>query len=222
MKRTLGSINLLQELEREPLDSLRCEFTERRFPKNSLVFEPRHPENMIFIVKEGRIRIYLAFEDKEFTLALLEPGDVYSTHTRAFVAALDDATVLTMDTAAFMACMAAMPELSQKVVSVLGDLLKQSFSIIHGLAFHEIGARLSEYLAYEARSNGIHGPNGVLVSLGMTVEELAGMIGSTRQTVSKLINGMIRDGLIIKKARGTYLIPDLALLQVNASLESAI
>lgn len=209
MKRTIGSVNLLDELDREPLKSLRCEFSERGYPKGALIFTPGYAENMVFIIKEGRVRVFLAFEDKEFTLAVLEPGDVYTTHTRAFVSAVDDIKLLTMDTASFLSCMSDMPELSRTVVSVLGDLLKQSFSIIHGLAFREIGPRLVEYLAFEARNNGIETPDGVIISLGMTVEELAGMVGSTRQTVSKILNDMKRDGLIVPKNRGTYLIPNI-------------
>jgi len=197
------------------------DFRQRCFTRNELIFEPRHKENLVFIVKTGRVRIYLAYEDKEFTLAQLEPGDVYATHTSAFVSALEDTTLLTMDTGDFLDCMSRSPGLSRAVVGGLGDLLKQSYAIIHGLAFQEIGARLAGYLAYEARTSGISGPEGVLVSLGMTVEELAGMVGSTRQTVSRLISEMVRDGLMRKKARGTYLIPDPAKLSAYAERRNA-
>ncbi|RUM36916.1 MAG: Crp/Fnr family transcriptional regulator, partial [Desulfobulbus sp.] len=59
---------------------------------------------------------------------------------------------------------------------------------------------------------------GILLSLDLTMEQLAAIIGSSRQTVSTIINGMQRAGVICKVGRGVYRIPNLDLLKNFPSL----
>lgn len=76
--------NLLQHLQRPEFKKLCSVLATRRYPKNSFVCKADSSEDMIFIVKKGRVRIYLGFEEKEFILAILGKGDMYSTHTGTF------------------------------------------------------------------------------------------------------------------------------------------
>jgi len=64
------------------------------------------------VVKKGRVRVSLAFEDKDFSLAILEKGDIYSTHTRSYVMALEDVELLIMPTAKFHQFMISFPVFS--------------------------------------------------------------------------------------------------------------
>jgi len=50
--------------------------------QKSLIYSPGYERDLIFVVKKGRLRLYLAVEDKDFSLAILEPGDIYATHTQ--------------------------------------------------------------------------------------------------------------------------------------------
>lgn len=74
MKTKLSERNLLVELEKPEYKTILREFKERSFPKNSLICSPTHSEDFVFIVKQGAIKIYLAYEDKEFLLAILKEG----------------------------------------------------------------------------------------------------------------------------------------------------
>ncbi|MBU3937611.1 MAG: Crp/Fnr family transcriptional regulator [Proteobacteria bacterium] len=213
MKTDLFSIDLIRELQKPEYSGVRAEFTEKSFLRNVLIFPPDDRAGQVFIVKKGRVRVYLAFEDKEFSLAILKKGDIYSTHTRAYVTTLDDTVLLVMPTAKFHRFMILHPVFSRTVMGIFGELLKQSFSIITSLVFKDVTQRLAEFLLYEARSHGRPEDGGVSLTIDLTMEQLAAVVGSSRQTASTLINEMIRAGVLVKRSRRELFLPKLELLK---------
>ncbi len=213
MKTKFSSINLLAELQQDRYRRLRADFMEKRYRRGCLIYTPGHDDDLVFIVKQGKVRIYLAMEDKEFSLTILGPGDIYTTHTRAHVVAIEDVVMLTMPTMRFHRYMMEYPALSRTIISILGELLKQSFSIIDGLVFKDISGRLADFLLHEAEHQGRKQADGTCLALDLTMEQLAAIIGSSRQTVSTILNAMHRAGVVRKKGRGVYLIPNLDLLR---------
>lgn len=201
-------INLLDELARDEMSHLRSVFRERGFGKGMVIYTPNEAEDLVFIIAEGRVRVYLAYGDKEFTVGILGPGDLYSTHADCFVQALDDTRLLTTDVRSVKRCMAEVPMFTRTMVRVLGQILKNSFSIIGGLVFKDIQKRLMDFMLVQARESGVAEGDGVVVRLDLTAEQLARLMGATRQTISTLINDMIREGLIERRGRGEYFIPD--------------
>jgi CRP-like cAMP-binding protein len=213
MKTKISTINLLDELKAPKYEQLCNDFTTVKYRKGQLIYAPGQDRDLVLIIKEGKVRVYLAMEDKEFSLALLEPGDLYTSHTRAHVSAVEDVTLLTMATGQFHRYMVTSPALSRTIVSILGELLKQSFSIIDNLVFKDISSRLTEFFLHEAEHNGHLTEEGILLKLDLTMEQLAAIVGSSRQTVSTIINSMQRAEVLQKKERGVFLIPNRHLLK---------
>lgn len=205
--------NLLTEMSKPENRPLRAEFTEIKYRKNAIVYTPGHDENLVFIIKSGRVQVYFAVDDKIFSLAILGPGDIYSSHTSAHVKAMESVTLLTIPTERLHARMTAYPALSFTIISILGKLLKQSFAIIDNLVFKDSHQRLIQLLLDAARHNGVTTPHGVRINLKLNTIQIATLIGTSRQTVSKIFNELFQKGLVIKKGQGNYLIPELSLLQ---------
>lgn len=210
------NLNLLEELEKEELSDLKNIFHERRFTKGQIIFTPFQDENQAFIIAEGRVRVFLAYADKEFSLSILGLGELYSTHTECYVEALDDCRLLVADVKDIARFMADVPSLTRSMVRVLGRILKNSFSIIAGLAFKDINKRLIDYILYTAEQTY---PDEKMpeIELGLTVEQLSGLMGASRQTVSTLLNSLEREELIRKTGRGRYLLLDMDSLREIAS-----
>lgn len=213
MKTKFSSINLLDELESKEYSQLCSEFDKITYSKGQLIYAPGHERDLVFIIKEGKVRIYLAMEDKEFSLAFLEPGDLYATHTRTYVTAITDVTLLTMPTDKFHGYIVNHQTFSRTIIRILGEILKQSFSIIDNLVFKDISSRLVDFILHEARLHGQITEEGTLLRLDLTMEQLAAVIGSSRQTVSTIINSMKRANVLQKKERGIFLIPNLELFK---------
>ncbi|SOB58502.1 Transcriptional regulator, Crp/Fnr family [Pseudodesulfovibrio profundus] len=211
-----SGINLLDELAKEELADLRAVFHEKTYPKGTIIYAPDEQENLVFVIGSGRVRIYLGYEDKEFSLAILNPGDLYATHADCFIEAFDDCTLLVADVHSVKTVMDRVPMFTRTMVRVLGNILHNSFSIIGGLAFKDIHERLIDYILSEARSAPPSENGGVHISLGLTMEQLAQLMGASRQTISTLLNEIVRQGLMEKEGRGRYYIPDLSALEAAA------
>ena len=206
--------NLLDHLQRPEFSDLRAALSTRCFPKGSYICQPGVSDNLIFIVVSGRARVYLGYEDKEFSLGILGKGDIYSTHTGTFVQCLEDVTLMLTDVATFRRRMVGDPEVTKSMVRVLGNILKSSFSIIDGLVFKDSNFRLVALLSNEARKHGTPLKNNAIqLELNLSVEQIARLVGATRQTVSTLLNDLIRAGLLTRKNRGIFIIPDLEALE---------
>jgi len=212
-----SGVNLLDELKRDELGDLRTIFIERSWPATAVIFDADETDNLVFILAQGRVRVYLAYEDKEFTLGILGPGDLYATHAGCYVQALDDARLLVADVHSVKRCMAEVPAFTRTMVRVLGNILQNAFSIIGSLAFKDIYDRLMDYILIQARDNAVEEDGELVLTLGLTVEQLAQLLGATRQTVSTLLNDMVRAGLLEKRGRGRFSIPDLAALERAAA-----
>lgn len=206
--------NLLDHLQRPEFSELRSVLSVRRYAKDSYICLSEADENLVFIVASGRVRVYLGYEDKEFNLGILAKGDIYSTHSGTYVQALEDAELLMTDVITFRRRMVGDPEVTKAMIRVLGNILKSSFTIIDGLAFKDANHRLVALLSNEARRHGIKMENrGVRIDVDLSVEQIARLVGSTRQTVSTLLNDLIRAGLIERLGRGKFLIFDLTALE---------
>jgi len=206
--------NLLDHLKRPEFAQLRASLIRRKHPKSAFVSQPGIDDNKVFIVSKGRARVYLGYEDKEFNLGILTKGDIYSTHTGTFVQALDEMEILIADVKTFRQKMVGDPEVTKAMVRVLGNILKNSFSIIDGLVFKDVNSRLVALLANEARRQGKKlDNNSIIVRINLSVEQIARLVGSSRQTVSTLLTDLARAGLIERPERGTFQIPDLSALE---------
>jgi CRP-like cAMP-binding protein len=212
-------VNLLDELAKKELKELRDLFNARSYTGGTIIYTPEETANLVFIVASGRVRVYLAYAEKEFTLGILNPGDVYATHAECFVQALDDVELLTAPVHAVRRVMDTVPTFTRTMVRVLGHILKNSFLIIGGLAFKDIYSRLMDFMLAQARQSGVPEEDGLRLSLDLTIEQLAQHMGASRQTVSTLMGELARAGLVLKRARGVYFIPDMDALERAAGAE---
>jgi CRP/FNR family transcriptional regulator, carbon monoxide oxidation system transcription regulator len=236
------TVNLLDELAKPEFSSLLSAFHARFYPRQNIIFAPSYEDeaeytgaarvdthaesseaahakgvlasgNYVFIVRNGLVRVYLSYGDKEFTIAFLRPGDVYVSHSSAMVQAVEDTTILLVDTPTFNRRMMSVPQFTVTVVRVLGGILKNTFNIVDGLALRDVSARLARYLLSAAQESA-PGPDGRRrAQLQVSGEMLAQTLGASRQTISTLLTDLTRSGILRKEQRGLYCIMDEARLR---------
>ena len=182
-------------------------FVPRPFPKGYLLSTPGGGRDQVFIVDSGRLRVYLAGANRALSLSYLGPGDIYSTHTPTYVETVAPSRLWLMDTATFAARLSSEPGVHPLIMRVLGRLLNDAVTLVEDLAFREVPARLARFLLGLAERRGQAQPGGArLIALELTVEDIASLLGSTRQTVSSLMSQWQRDGLIERQGRRNLLI----------------
>ncbi|KAB2953107.1 Crp/Fnr family transcriptional regulator [Heliorestis acidaminivorans] len=209
----MHSLPLFEQLPEEILTKYLKQWNRQKVSKKEVLFSPDNENDLIYLILQGRLRVYLSYPNgKEFTLTILEQGDIYSGHTRAFGLALEDTEVALIPRKAFRKLLMEVPAFSLVLLSVLGDSLKNAFNIIEDLAFRDVQTRLLKFLINEGERKGVQTLEGIEVSFDLTHEEIASLIGTTRQTVSLLFNSLQKEGLL-HHGKGKVLIKDLEQLK---------
>ncbi len=208
--------NLLEIINKQENKALADVLHERRFKKRHLLFMPHHREDLVFIVKSGKLRVYLGLDGKELSLAMMGPGDIYTTHSRCYVEAMEDTVILACPVFRFFKAAMQCEEFMLSFITAMGGMLSNSIGTIERIYFHDIDKRVAAFFYEQGLQMGEKDPEGIRLHVGLTVDNIAKIVGSSRQTVSTLISGMEKDGILKKQARGEYVIHDLEELRLLA------
>jgi CRP-like cAMP-binding protein len=199
--------------ESAPLSAeLLNKFELRKIPAGYLLATPLQRQNQVFVVGSGRLRVYLEGENRSLTLSFLKSGDIYTTHTPTYVQSVEASTIWLMDTVEFSKKLMLDPTTTPVIMQVLGRLLSSAVGLLEDLAFREVPARLARFLIGLAERRGKLTDQGLLVQIDLNRSEIASLLGSTRQTVSSLLNQWERDGVIQQQGRYALLILSLDVL----------
>lgn len=201
----LSRINIMDVLPRETLMEVGRDAPMNAVRKGTLIMEPGQHSDVLFLLKDGRVRIYkISAEGKEFTLALLGPGNIFgeignlSTGTQgAYAEALDDTVLCLWRKPDVERIMQKHPQLALRVMEVLSSRLKQMQELMGYLVMGDVRARLLYLLLRLAAEFGAEddGP-WTLISADLTHQDLASMIGATRETVSATLAALSREAVV--------------------------
>ncbi|MBS0349112.1 MAG: Crp/Fnr family transcriptional regulator [Proteobacteria bacterium] len=194
-------------------------FTFREVAKGQLLATPGQALNQVFIVRSGRLRVYLASDARELSLAILEPGDIFTTHTPTFVRSLEPASLWLIGIREFGAKLAGAPGVAPLMMKVLGRILDNAVSLVEDLAFRDVPARLARFLVRQAARRGEQAAEGCLLPIDLGTEDIACLLGTTRQSVSSLINQWQREGVLSRRGRRALLIHDLPALAARSLMQ---
>ena len=181
-------------------------FALRELAKGQLFATPLKVRDEVFVVRSGRLRVYLSGESRDLTLSFLEAGDIFTTHTPTFIEAVTPAELWVTPTTNFARRLAVDPGATPEMMRVLGSMLADAVQLIEDLAFREVPARLARFLLGLAERRGQQHRNGLLLKLELGTEDIASLLGSTRQTVSSLLNQWQRAGILERQGRHSLLL----------------
>ena len=177
---------------------------DRRFGAKDMIFAPGDPDDQVYFLLEGTVRLYKIYGDyKEATLALLREGDVFgelgleeTSCQNAFAEAVTDARVAVVRKTVLIEVIKRRPKFALKLFSSFSERLRQSEEAIESLLYREVSARLATLLSHLADRFGEPHGSGTLIRVRLTHQDLANMIFSTREAVSKVMSEFQRAGHI--------------------------
>ena len=186
------------------------------------------PDDQVYFLLEGTVRLYKIYGDyKEATTALLTEGDVFGELSleerscqNAFAEAITDARVAVVRKSVLNEVIKRRPEFALKLFSTFSQRLKQSDETIESLLDREVSARLATLLSYLGDRFGEPYDSGTVLKVRLTHQDLANMIFSTREAVSKEMSGFQRAGLIEVRNRRISVTPQLAKRRTSETLSN--
>ncbi len=177
---------------------------ERRLAAKDMIFAPGDPDDQVYFLLEGTVRLYKIYgEYKEATTALLREGDVFGelsleerSYQNAFAEAITDARVAVVRKTVLNEMIKRRPKFALKLFSSFSERLRQSEEAIESLLDREVSARLATLLSHLGDRFGEPHGSRTVIRVRLTHQDLANMIASTREAVSKEMSEFQRAGLI--------------------------
>jgi CRP-like cAMP-binding protein len=185
----------------------------QEYPRGEVIPGPEPRPDVIYLVKAGRVKVSAYSPDgKEQVLALLDRGDLFGDLVPAEspvptrVEALDRAVVCTLQRTAFEDIIRSTPDVALKVIRILARRLRAAEQEIEDLALRDVPGRLAALLLRLAEAHGVLHDRGIRLLFRLTHQDLAQVIGSTRETVTMIMNRFQDDGLIAVEQRTLILL----------------
>jgi CRP-like cAMP-binding protein len=193
----------------DDFESAGLRVVERRFGPKDTIFTPGDPDDQLYFLLSGAVRLYKIYGDyKEATTALLKDSGVFGKLNLVegrwqdvFAEAVTDARVVSIQKASLERVIKSNPEFALRLFSSLSERLRQSDEVIESLLHREVSTRLATLLVNLAERFGEEGDADRLIDVRLTHQDLANMIASTREAVSKVMSEFQRYGVIETRNR---------------------
>ena len=218
-RRLLDTTDLFGALPTEVLDTLRSHATVRTLARNEVLFRQGEASDALYVIDQGRIAIATQSGDgRETVLAVLEDGALFGelplfddVARSADARALADTTVIELGYEPVLAVLHERPELLWVIVRLLVQRLRATDEALADAVFLDVPARTATRLLELAGDN-------ARFTLPVTQEELAAIVGASRERVNKAISLFVRLGWLEIEGRSSYRILDRNALEDRATL----
>ncbi len=213
----LVKIDLFSELEHDELNQIAGLAEERTFPRDTVIFNAGDVADSVFVIARGKVKVVVTSPDgKDLILAVLGPGQVFGE-----MALLDSAprsATVVSDTVVelvvihrdeFQHLLASEPKISRRLLAILTQRLRRANAAMQSLAYVDVAGRLARYFLTLARDHGQRLGNGWVVVRRPTQADIAHSIGTSRETISRLMKEFEDNFGLVHKGKFTYLREDL-------------
>jgi len=206
----LQRVPLLAPLTHGDRDSLAAAVSRRRYRRGDIIFQKDEPGHALYIVERGSVRIYVpSSQGSDLILAVMGAGDFFGDLSlldgrprSASAAATTETVLLALERADFIAMITSRPQAAMAVLEAVARRLRETDEMASDLAFLDVAGRLAKKLLELAAAHGVQRSSaGVLIDLPVTQEELANMIGVTRESVNRNLSDFKKVGLITNQGR---------------------
>ncbi|TYO97207.1 CRP-like cAMP-binding protein [Desulfallas thermosapovorans DSM 6562] len=188
------------------------------YPKGHVIFAAGDISDRVYLLESGWVKIYrLSTDGRRVTVgSIRSPGEmmglaetILGVERTCFAGAINDVTMVVMTNTRFEELMSQHPFLAIKVAKLLGARMREAESIIHEMVCWQAPGRLALMLIKMGERMGEQTKNGVKINLKLTHEEIANMVGTSRQTVTSLLNTFKQERSIVYEGRAIRIVnPD--------------
>ncbi|HYG87996.1 MAG TPA: Crp/Fnr family transcriptional regulator [Azospirillum sp.] len=182
----------------------------------TMLFNKGDPGDCLFVILTGQVGIHTSSEDgKVMMLNILDPGDLFGEialidgkERTAAATALRPSELFRIDRAEFIAFLERYPRLAIRLMGVLCDRLRWVSENIEDAVFHDVPRRLARRLLMLAEAYGQPTPGGLRITQPVSQENLASMLGVTREMVNKSLKTLKKSNAITY-AKGFIVLTDV-------------
>src|SRR5919106_4998383 len=219
----LSGVDIFESLPKEEirqvLDDLLRRNVESNLEAGEVFYTPREPDGELFILKQGRVRIYKMEGSREFTLEVVDAGTVFgevafTAHRLrdAYAEAMEPSILLAMNRADVERLIQQKPQVGLRMISLLSERLRYYETRMEDVTLKEVPARLASLILFLVESEGVQVPGEIGIPTRYTHEHLGTMIGANREAVTRAF-GRLQDERAVQIRRRLIYVEDVEALE---------
>ena len=213
-------VPLFSTLSDDDFDKLSHIFIVRVYRRNQIIFLEEETGNYMYLVLSGKVKVAKsAASGKETLLAIHRPGDFFGEMSLldgktspATVSAIEDSKIISVSAADFHKHLLHNENVLLQIINVLCARLRQVWQT-QSMSSSAADARIRLGIHQLAKKHGIRDAHGTIIDLKITHQELAEMVGTSRETVTRVLAHLRKKGIIEINQRRITLLNDDALLR---------
>jgi len=212
----LRNVPIFSELNEADVATLAKVATRRRYPKDTVVFFENEEGDFFFMILEGRIKVTILGDDgREIILSVLSAGDFFGEMAlldneprSATAIAVEESELLSLHRTDFQNVIADNRGIMSALIRILTARLRRANHQISTLALLDVYGRVARVMLDMAREEGKRLKDGRIAFRRATHQEIANRIGTTRETVTRMLKDLERHALIRIEGKEIVLQPD--------------
>ncbi|WP_455212152.1 Crp/Fnr family transcriptional regulator [Kaarinaea lacus] len=183
------------------------------YRRGEMVFHMGSSSNEVYILLDGRVKVYeLSEEGKEVILWFCFPGELFGlsevfqcSGREVNAQACSQVEVLTIKKADFERYIKQHSHLAMHVIELLGYRLRELSDVLLDIASDDVTSRVIKLLTRLCSRYGKPEDKHILLDIALTHQEMADMIGTSRQTVTSVLSMLRKKGVLKMQQRSIYL-----------------
>lgn len=192
IKRTL----LFQSLTDEELDNLINKMLVKQFEKNETILYEEDTNEFMYIILLGKVKVVRTTEEgKEIILAIHQSGSFFGEMSLidgktspASVVATEDSLISIVAKKDFFSIIFSQNKITKNLLEILCERLRQSWDTIQLLNFNNAAQRTKMLFLMLSKEYGEKSPEGIILNLKLTHQDISDMTGLTRETVTRVLD----------------------------------
>lgn len=211
----IASVPLFSALQPEDQAQLFEMMSTVSFRRGEKLFNEGDPGDCLYLLVEGKVKLgHTSSDGRENLIAILGTGEMLGELTlfdpgprSGTATAVAPTQMLQLDHTALMAFIDTRPELAKHMLKALAQRLRRTNTALADLVFSDVPGRVAKAVLDLADRFGSQSPDGsVHVPHELTQEELAQLVGASRETVNKSLAEFVSRGWIRLEGRGVHLL----------------
>lgn len=206
-------VTLFSHLDENTLELIAGAARQKMFERDQVIVWEKDAADIFFIIESGEVKVTKMSDDgREITLSYLREGDFFGEMAllidqprTATVTTTKPTCVLKIYRKDFLDILKKNAETSVNLLRKLCQRLTEANLLIENLVHIDVCGRLAGYLRKMAREDGSKRPDGAIEFRRPTQQEIAHSIGTSRETVSRLLKELERQGLIRTEGKNIFL-----------------
>jgi CRP/FNR family transcriptional regulator, cyclic AMP receptor protein len=200
----LARAGLFYGVEPSAVSALTKQLQPVSFPRGHTVFAEGEPGDRLYIIISGKVKIgWRSPAGREKLLAVMGPSDMFGELSifdpgprRSIATTITEVRAVSMDRDALRAWIADRPEIAEQLLRVLARRLRRANNNLADLIFTDVPGRVAKQLLALAQRFGIQEGDALRLNHDLAQEEIAQLVGASRETVNKALADFVQRGWI--------------------------